>query len=157
SPRVERLEDRLALAIVGILPRPPLSGRVTAVQSGTLVTVQGSNGSDHITINDHGTTRRLFSPPAIPGVRTLIGAVRGVGTIRLHTKEGDDTVRYNVQGTAPVSTLPARPLDPNVAVVREVDAHLGKGNDRFEMNVVRFVGADPEPDPTPEDLGKGSI
>src|SRR5262245_41668795 len=54
----------------------------------------------------------------------LIGEFQGVGITRLHTKEGDDTVRYNAQGTAPVSSLPARPLDPNVAVVRAVDTHL---------------------------------
>lgn len=153
SPRLEALEDRLAPAAVRLLPGLPRDRPVTAVQSGNLVTVQGTNFADRITINDDGSTVRVFAVQSrFSAVATLIGEFRGVGTIRLHTKEGPDTVRYNVQGTAPGELAGPR----NVAVTRVVDAHLGQGNDRFEMNVVRAVTTDPDPDPAVQALGTGS-
>ncbi len=118
NPSVEALEDRQLLS-------------ATVLQTGTLLKITGSSQADNIVVNDNGTQVRVFAE----GV--LKGTFSGVAKIQLNTKEGADRVTYNVLGTAPININ----TPSNVSVVRQMDARLGQGPDRFEMNVVDSLPA----------------
>src|SRR5690349_18788908 len=104
-PGVESLEARelmtaapLALPVIHHLP---VLG-ITAQQSGTTLSVRGSNFDDRIQINDDGTRVHVFG--VFPsGSYVSLGVFTNVRTVVISTGLGNDRVTYDVLGTSPLN------------------------------------------------------
>jgi hypothetical protein len=112
APRVEALEARTCPS-------------VSALVNDHILTIQGDNSANVITVSDGGDGR-VTAQVAGAGGNTSLSAA-GIDTILINTGDGNDTVYFALRG--------------NLTTNLNLEVRLGSGQDRVDTNLLQDISA----------------